>query len=169
MTEALYLCIGAVVGSLATLFLDRGIRWRRPRVSTETGNLARRSVNTARRVFGGALAHGGRLTYPWDVDGEKVLEDRLADDLRQAAARIGNKEFTAKTTAMSEHLRGIYASQPRSQVVFFIGDDRPETPSEREWRESDDKKAAKQREHAEAGMDLIEPTLARLDGLEKHS
>lgn len=172
MAEALYVALGAIIGSVGTVFFDRAVRWRRPRLSTETGTLARRSVNTARRVFAGASALGGQLRYPWAVGDATVYEDQLADDLRQAAARVNDKEFSGLVDEIAAHLRGVYATQPPPIRPFVMGsgqERREETPSEREARESNERMAAKQREQAEAGLASIEPALALLDELERHS
>ena len=92
----------------------------------------------------------------------------IGDGLRQAAARIGTREFTDISTAITASLNGVFAAQAQIvPQVFMLGAE--ETSSQREVRKSREEIAAKQREHAETGLSLVEQALQILDRLERHA
>jgi hypothetical protein len=159
----------AIIGALIMLIGERTWRWRRPKVSAETGMLARKSVTSAKQVFNASIAMGGHLQYPWKLnDGGTLLVEALIEDLRQAAARVNNKTFTTEADVIKKELHLLWAATPAPSGKFFVLG-MEDTAGQEARMESDERIAGKQREAAEAGLAHIEPALVILDRLERHS
>lgn len=157
-----------VSGSLFTIFAERFFTWRRPRISSDTGHLARQSLGRAKQIFGASTAEGGHLPYPWKFGEETHTLEALDSDLRQSAARISRKDFTVKIMVIREQLKTVYAATyMRYPAVSSL--DGYESPQERQARIRNEAIADKQYESACTGMDAIGPAVNQLDKIEKNA
>lgn len=160
---------GVLLGVVLGVVLDRAVYWNRPRVTADTGRLARQALADARRVLTTAVESDGRLWRPWKLaDGTPVPYDQVDDDLRQAAARVGHRAFTEQVQALRDSLKHVWDTS-RDIYPQFFGGSGEETPREREEREAAEALAVRQRQHASEGLTHIEPALAILDQRERHA
>jgi hypothetical protein len=157
-----------VSGSLFTIFAERFFTWRRPRISSDTGHLARQSLGRAKQIFGASTATEGRLPYPWKFGEETHTLEVLDSDLRQSAARINQKDFTASVEVIRIQLKTVYAATYVRRITIS-SPIRDVSPQERQERINSQKIADRQYEAARSGMDAIEPALNQLDKIEKNA
>lgn len=155
-------------GTLIGIFAERFFTWRRPRISSDTGHLARQSLGRAKQIFGASTATGGRFPYPWKLAEETHTLEAIDSDLRQSAARINRNDFTTAVEVIRTQLRIVYAATYVRRIAIS-SPIRTESPQELQIRINNKKFADKQYEAARIGTDAIEPALVLLDKIEKNA
>ncbi len=157
-----------VISVLLSIFVERGIRWRKPRIGTEGITTAKSALYLSRMVLNNAISCGGRFPQPWIVDGIQVPVAKLEDELNHAKSAISDKKLSKHIEDLLEQLHLVWVEHHSAPATIAV-EGHPISKEYSDWQDLVTASAERQIAAARTGLTAEIEATKRLRKLSIHS